>query len=64
MLVRSEGRLLPAETATVFDADAWTPILTNGNGIWSIGARKKMLAAAELPGGHGSNIAARLNLPV
>jgi hypothetical protein len=47
---------------TVFDADGWTPILTNGNGVWGSGAWKKMLAAAELPGGHGSYIVCQVEL--
>jgi hypothetical protein len=39
---------------TVFDAEGWQPILTNGNGIWGSGAWKKMLAAAEKPSGSGA----------
>jgi len=47
---------------TVFEADGWKPILTNGNGIWGGAAWRKMLAAAELPSGHGSYIICQVEL--
>ncbi len=48
--------------ATVFDADGWRPILTNGNGIWGTGAWRKMFAAAEKPSGGGSYIVCQVAL--
>jgi hypothetical protein len=48
--------------ATMFEADGWKPILTNGNGIWGAGAWKKMLAAAEKPAGHGAFVICQVEL--
>jgi len=47
---------------TVFEADGWQPILTNGNGIWGKGTWKKMLAAAEKPMGKGAYIICQVRL--
>ncbi len=47
---------------TVFEADGWQPILTNGNGIWGSGAWKKMFAAAERPSGKGAYIICQVEL--
>jgi hypothetical protein len=40
---------------TMFDAEGWQPILTNGNGDWD-GSWRRMLAAAEKPFGNGAYI--------
>jgi hypothetical protein len=46
---------------TVFEAEGWRPILTNGNGIWT-GDWKPMLAAAEKTAGRGSWIVCQVAL--
>ena len=46
---------------TVFEAEGWEPILTNGNGIWT-GDWKPMLAAAEKRQGAGSWIICQVEL--
>lgn len=46
---------------TVFEAEGWRPILTNGNGIWT-GDWKPMLAAAEKTEGNGSWIICQVEL--
>jgi len=48
--------------ATVFEADGWEPILTNGNGVWGGGAWKTMFAAAEKPAGNGGYIICQVAL--
>lgn len=47
---------------TLFDADGWSPILLNGNGVWGGGAWQQRLAAAEMPAGEGSYIVCQLAL--
>jgi hypothetical protein len=47
---------------TVFNADGWQPILTNGNGIWGSGAWEQKLAAAEKASGEGSYIVCQVAL--
>ena len=54
------GYFMPLLT-TVFEADGWRPILTNGNGIWT-GAWQPMLAAAEKTDGKGSWIVCQVAL--
>ena len=46
---------------TVFEAEGWEPILTNGNGIWT-GDWKPMLGAAEKRQGAGSWIICQVEL--
>ncbi len=48
--------------ATVFEAEGWQPVLTNGNGVWGVGAWKKMLAAAEKPAGEGAYVICQVAL--
>jgi hypothetical protein len=48
--------------ATMFEAEGWQPILTNGNGIWMGKIWKKMFAAAELPAGNGAYIVCQVAL--
>ncbi len=48
--------------ATMFEADGWQPILTNGNGVWGGGAWKRMLAAAEKASGNGTYIICQVEL--
>jgi hypothetical protein len=50
--------LLPS----MFEAEGWLPILTNGNGVWGGGAWKRMLAAGEKPVGKGSYIVCQVDL--
>lgn len=47
---------------TMFEAEGWSPILLNGNGVWGGGAWREMLAAAELPAGKGSYIICQVTL--
>ncbi len=48
--------------ASMFEADGWQPILTNGNGVWGGSAWKQMLAAARKPAGKGSYIICQVAL--
>ena len=47
---------------TMFEAEDWRPILTNGNGVWSGPVWRKMLAAAEKPAGKGAYIICQVTL--
>ena len=47
---------------TMFEADGWRPIPTNGNGVWGGQTWKKMLAVAEKPMGKGSFIICQVEL--
>ena len=47
---------------TMFEADGWSPILLNGNGVWGGGAWKQMFAAAELPAGKGAYVLCQVSL--
>jgi hypothetical protein len=47
---------------TVFDAEGWDPILTNGNGVWGSGAWRSKFAAAEKRHGSGSFIVCQVTL--
>lgn len=47
---------------TVFDAEGWQPILTNGNGLWGSGAWVQKFAAAEKPVGKGSYVVCQVTL--
>ena len=47
---------------TMFEAEGWTPILTNGNGVWGGGAWRPLLAAAERPAGKGSYVICQVAL--
>jgi hypothetical protein len=47
------GHLRPL-LSSMFDAEGWVPILTNGNGVWGGKSWTPMLAAAEKPAGRGS----------
>jgi hypothetical protein len=48
--------------ATMFEAEGWQPILTNGNGIWGSGSWKKMFAAAEKVSGNGAYLICQIAL--
>jgi len=48
--------------SSMFEAEGWIPILTNGNGVWGGSAWKKMLAAAERTAGKGSYIVCQVSL--
>jgi hypothetical protein len=47
---------------TMFEAEGWSPILTNGNGVWGGSAWRKMLAAAEKTAGKGAYIVCQVAL--
>jgi hypothetical protein len=48
--------------ASMFQAEGWQPILTNGNGVWGGGAWKKRFAAAGKPSGKGQYIVCQVAL--
>ena len=48
--------------STLFEADGWQPVLTNGNGVWGGGAWVRMLAAAEKPAGLGAYLICQIHL--
>jgi hypothetical protein len=47
---------------TMFEAEGWSPILLNGNGVWGGSAWRELLAAAELPAGKGSYAVCQVTL--
>jgi len=48
--------------ATMFEAEGWQPILTNGNGVWGGGAWKQRLAVAGKSSGKGQYIVCQVAL--
>jgi hypothetical protein len=48
--------------ASMFQAEGWQPILTNGNGVWGGGAWQKRFAAAGKPSGKGMYIVSQVAL--